>query len=137
MNYANEDSRARKQRELDEQTLIALGQIITEREQARADRDQHRLDETQFDDNQGARDLRRNVLDNQQTLLDRLANLNVISNALPGAAAQRDRARRLRDVAALARAEHAHRRAEEARHPVRACEHRKKDASNKSWLNAA
>jgi hypothetical protein len=169
MDDANGASRARKQRELDEeQTLVDVDQSIAEREQARADLDQHRLDQaqltldaegpatdeddfaalavvnqrqaelglaqdrsdahqTQLDDNQRAHDLRRNMLDKQQTPLDQPTNTNAISTALPAAAAERDRALRLRAVAALARAEQAHRRAEEAMHRVQACEHRKEE----------
>jgi hypothetical protein len=167
MDYANGASRARKQRELDEeQTLVDLDQSIAEREQARADRDQHRLDQaqltldadapatdeddsaalacvnqrqaelglahdrsdahqTQLDDNQRAHDLRRNVLDNQQAPLDQPATANAMSKSPPAAAVQRDRTLRLRAVAALARAEQAHRRAEEALNRVQAYEHRK------------
>jgi hypothetical protein len=81
--------------------------------------------QTQLDDNQRAHDLRRNMLDKQQTPLDRPPNTNAFSDALPAAAAKRDRALRLRAVAALARAEQAHRRAEEALHRVQAYENRK------------
>ena len=139
MNPTSLRSRARQQRELDqEQTLVVLDQSIAEREQARADRDQQRLDEaqlaldahspaadeddfaaldsvnqrqvelglaqdrsdahqTQLDDNQRAHDLRRNVLDEQQTPLDQPADTTaIISEVLAAPVQARDQAELVR-----------------------------------------